>query len=126
MSESDTMFDERDRRCAAVQLMLPTEECVDALVQVADPRSKDNRTISTKCQNAIPDGSTLNRYPRVMKTKCPGTVMTPPLSFFLSLSLSLCLSLSLSPPLGVVSLTSGRTRHFSQTVNLFLTPSKSA
>ena len=34
MSESDTMFNERDRRCAAVQLMLST-----------DPRY-DNRTIA--------------------------------------------------------------------------------
>ena len=35
MSESDTMFNERDRRCAAVQLMLST-----------DP-SYDNRTIAS-------------------------------------------------------------------------------
>ena len=35
MSESDTMFNERDRRCAAVQLMLST-----------DP-TYDNRTIAS-------------------------------------------------------------------------------
>ena len=46
MSESDTMFNERDRRCAAVQLMLST-----------DP-SYDNRTICQHPQNANPDGST--------------------------------------------------------------------
>ena len=47
MSESDTIFNERDRRCAAVQLMLST-----------DP-SYDNRTIASTFQNANPDGSTL-------------------------------------------------------------------
>ena len=52
MSESNTMFNERDRRCAAVQVMLST-----------DP-SYDNRTIA----------STL-KMPRVMKTKFPATVM---------------------------------------------------
>ena len=50
MSERDIMFNERDRRCAAVQLMLST-----------DP-SYDKRTIA----------STLKR---VMKTKYPATVM---------------------------------------------------
>ena len=35
MSESDTMFNERDRRCAAVQLMLSTD------------KSYDNRTIAS-------------------------------------------------------------------------------
>ena len=29
MSESDTMFNERDRRCAAVQLMLSTDPSYD-------------------------------------------------------------------------------------------------
>ena len=29
MSESDTMFNERDRRCAAVQLMLSTDPLYD-------------------------------------------------------------------------------------------------
>ena len=52
MSESDTMFNKRDQRCAAVQLMLST-----------DP-SYDNRTIA----------STL-KVPRVIKTKFPAAVM---------------------------------------------------
>ena len=52
MSESDTMFNERDRRCVAVQLILST-----------DP-SYDNRS------------ATNNRdVPRVMKTKFPAMVM---------------------------------------------------
>ena len=57
------MFNERDQRCAAVQLMLST-----------DP-SYDNRTIAStlKIQNWI---ATNNRdVPRVMKTKFPTTVM---------------------------------------------------
>ena len=41
MSESDTIFNERDRRCAAVQLMLST-----------DP-SYDNRTIATTLKMQI-------------------------------------------------------------------------
>ena len=41
MSESDTMFNEQDRRCAAVQLMLPT-----------DP-SYDNRTIASNLKMQI-------------------------------------------------------------------------
>ena len=59
MSESDTMFNERDRRCAAVQIMLST-----------DP-SYDNRTIvsTLKIQIWIATNN------RVMKTKCPVTVM---------------------------------------------------
>ena len=63
MSESDTMFNERDRRCAAVQQMLST-----------DP-SYDNRTIAStlKMQSWI---ATNNRdVPRVKKTKFPATVM---------------------------------------------------
>ena len=63
MSESDTMFNERDWRCAAVQLMLST-----------DP-SYDNKTIAStlKIQIWI---ATNNRYvPRVMKTKFTATVM---------------------------------------------------
>ena len=47
MSESDTMFNERDRRCTAVQIMLST-----------DP-SYDNRDHCQHPQNANPDGSTL-------------------------------------------------------------------
>ena len=57
------MFNERDRRCAAVQLMLST-----------DP-SYDNRTIAStlKMHRWI---ATNNRdVPRVMKTKFPATVM---------------------------------------------------
>ena len=55
MSKSDTMFNERDRRCAAVQRMLST-----------DP-SYDNRTIASTTNN--------RDVPRVMKTKFPVTVM---------------------------------------------------
>ena len=59
MSERDTIFNERDQRCAAVQLMLST-----------DP-SYDNRTIATrKMQIWI---ATNNRdVPRVMKKKVSG------------------------------------------------------
>ena len=63
MSESDTMFNERDRRCAAVQLMFST-----------DP-SYDNRIIAStlKMNHWI---ATNNRdVPSVMKTKFPATVM---------------------------------------------------
>ena len=63
LSESDTMFNARDRRCAAVELMLST-----------DP-SYDNRTIAItlKMQTWI---ATNNRdVPRVMKIKFPATVM---------------------------------------------------
>ena len=59
MSESDTMFNERDRRCAAVQPMLST-----------DP-SYDNRTIASTLKMQI---RTVQRL-RVMKTKFPATVM---------------------------------------------------
>ena len=41
MSESDTMFNERDRRCAAVQLMLST-----------DP-SYENRTIESTLKSVV-------------------------------------------------------------------------
>ena len=63
MSESDTMFNERDRRCAAVQLMLSTD------------LSHDDRTIAStlKIQTWI---ATNNRdLPTVMKTKFPAMVM---------------------------------------------------
>ena len=63
MSESDTMFNERDQRCAAVQLILST-----------DP-TYDNRTIAStlKMYHWI---ATNNRdVPRVIKTKFPVTVM---------------------------------------------------
>ena len=56
MSESDTMFDDRDRRCAAVQLKLSTDPSYD---------------IQNHCWIA-----TNNRYvPRVMKTMFPATVI---------------------------------------------------
>ena len=59
MSESDILFNERDRRCAAVQLMLFT-----------DP-SYDNMTIASTLKMQI------RRFnvPRAMKTKLPATVM---------------------------------------------------
>ena len=63
MSESDTMFNERNRICAAVQVMHST-----------DP-SYDNRTIAStlKMHRWI---NTNNRdVPMVMKTKFPATVM---------------------------------------------------
>ena len=56
MSESDTMFNERDRRCAAVQLMLSTDPSYD---------SQNHRWFATNNRNV----------PRVMKTKFPATVM---------------------------------------------------
>ena len=56
MSESDTMFNEQDRRCAAVQLMISTNPSYD---------SKNDRWISTNKRDV----------PRVMKTKFPATVM---------------------------------------------------
>ena len=63
MSERDTMFNEGNRRCTAVQLMLSN-----------DP-SYDNGTIAStlKIHRWI---STNNRdVPRVMKTKFPATVI---------------------------------------------------
>ena len=59
MSESDTMFNEWDRRCAVVQLMLSTDT------------SYVNRTIAapSKCKSGR------FNVPRVMKTKFPATVM---------------------------------------------------
>ena len=59
MSESDTMLNERDRRCAAEQLMFST-----------DP-SYNNRTIASTLKIATNNWD----VPRVMKTKFPGTVM---------------------------------------------------
>ena len=63
MSESDTMFNERDRRCAAVQLMLST-----------DP-SYDNRTIASTLKMQIWITTNNRDVPRVMKTKFPATVL---------------------------------------------------
>ena len=63
MSESETMFNERDRRCAAVQLMLST-----------DP-SYDNRTIASNLKMQIWIATNNRDVPRVMKTKFTATVM---------------------------------------------------
>ena len=63
MSESDTMFNERDRRCAAVQLMLSTDS------------SYDNRTIVSTLKMQIWIATNSRDVPRVMKTKFSATVM---------------------------------------------------
>ena len=63
MSESDTMFNELGRRCAAVQLMVST-----------DP-SYDNRTIASTLKMQIWIATNNRDVPRVMKTKFPATVM---------------------------------------------------
>ena len=63
MSESDTMFNERDWRCAAVQLMLSI-----------DP-GYDNRTIASTLKMQIWIATNNRDVPRVMKTKFLATVM---------------------------------------------------
>ena len=63
MSESDTMFNERDQRCAAVQLMHST-----------DP-SYDNRTNASTLKMQIWIASNNRDVLRVIKTKFPATVM---------------------------------------------------
>ena len=63
MSESDTMFNERDRRYTAVQLMPST-----------DP-SYDNRTLASTLKMQIWIATNNRDMPRVMKTKFPATVM---------------------------------------------------
>ena len=63
MSESDTRFNERDRRCDAVQLMVST-----------DP-SYDNRTIASTLKMQIWIATNNRDVPRLMKTKFPATVM---------------------------------------------------
>ena len=63
MSERDTMFNERDRRCTAVQPMLST-----------DP-SYDNRTIASTLKIQIWIATNNRDVPRVVKTKFPATVM---------------------------------------------------
>ena len=63
MPESDTMFNERDRRCAAVKHMLST-----------DP-NYDNRTIASILKMQIWIATNNRDVPRVMKTKFPPTVM---------------------------------------------------
>ena len=55
MSESDTMFNEQDRRCAAVQIMLSTDPSYD---------SQNHRWIATNNRDV----------PRVVKSKFPATV----------------------------------------------------
>ena len=63
MPESDTMFNERDRRFAAVQLMLST-----------DP-SYDNKTIASTLKMQICIAMNNRDVTRVMKTKFPATVI---------------------------------------------------
>ena len=63
MFESDTILNERDRRCAAVQHMLST-----------DP-TYDNRTIASTLKMQIWIATNNGDVPRVMKTKFPATVM---------------------------------------------------
>ena len=63
MSESDTMFNEWDRWCAAVQLM-----------QFTDP-SYNNRAIASTLKMQIWIATNNRDIPRVMKTKFPATVM---------------------------------------------------
>ena len=63
MSENDTMFNERDRRCDTVQLMLST-----------DP-SYDNRTIASTLKMQIWIAMNNRDMSRMMKTKFPATVM---------------------------------------------------
>ena len=63
MSESDTMFNERDGRCASVQIMLSTDQ------------SYDNRTIASTLRMQIGIATNNRDVPRVMKTKFPATVM---------------------------------------------------
>ena len=63
MSESDTMINERDWRCAAVQLMLSTNP------------SYDNRTIASTLKMQIWIATNNRDVLRLMKTKFPATVM---------------------------------------------------
>ena len=63
MSESDTMFNERDRICAAEQHMLSTH------------RSYGNGTIASTLQMQIWIAPNNRDVPWVMKTKFPATVM---------------------------------------------------
>ena len=63
MFERDTMFNERDRRCTAIQLTIST-----------DP-SYDNRTIASTLKMQILIATNNRDVPRVMKTKFPATVM---------------------------------------------------
>ena len=60
MSESETMFNEQVRRCAAVQLMLSTNP------------SYENRTIASTLKMQIWIATNHRNMPRVMKTKVSG------------------------------------------------------
>ena len=63
MSESDTMFNEWDRRCAAVKHMLSTDPCYD------------NTTIASTLKMWIWIATNNRDVPWVMKTKFSATVM---------------------------------------------------
>ena len=63
MSESDTTFNEQDRRCTAVQLMFST-----------DP-SYNNRTVVSTLKMQIWIATNNRDVPRVMKTKFPDGAM---------------------------------------------------
>ena len=63
MSESDTMFNKQDRRCATVQLILSTNP------------SYDNRTIASTLKMQIWIAMNNRDVPRVMKTKFLAMVM---------------------------------------------------
>ena len=63
MSESDTTFNERDRKCTAVQLMHSTDT------------SYDNRTIASTLKMRIWIAINNRDMPRVMKTKFPALVI---------------------------------------------------
>ena len=63
MSESDTRFNDRDRRCASVQVMHST-----------DP-SYENRTIASTPKMQIWIATNNKDMPRVMKAKFPATFM---------------------------------------------------
>ena len=63
MPESDTIFNEQDRRCTAVQFMLSTYQ------------SHNNRTIASTLKMQIWIATNNRDMPRVMKTKFLATVM---------------------------------------------------
>ena len=63
MPERDTIFNEQDRRCAAVQIMLSTD------------RSYDNRTVASTLKMQIWIATNNRDVPKVMKTKFLATVM---------------------------------------------------
>ena len=62
MSESDTIFNERDRRCAPVHIILSTEP------------SYDNKTIDSTLKMQIWIATNNRDVSRLMKTKFPATV----------------------------------------------------